>query len=256
MNIIVIVIIAFAVLMILSMAIKIVTEFERGVIFRLGRLIGAKGPGLFLIIPFVDRMVKVDLRVVTMDVPSQEVITKDNVTVRVNAVVYFRVVDPESSVVKVLDHIRATSQISQTTLRNVLGQSELDELLAQREKLNQMLQKIIDEHTDPWGVKVSTVEIKEVELAEEMKRSMAAQAEAERERRAKIIHAEGELQASEKLAQAAHIIGREPAAIQLRFLSTLSEIASEKNSTILFPIPIEFLKAFGRSSPNTLEESK
>jgi len=254
-NIIVIVIIAFAVLMILSMAIKIVTEFERGVIFRLGRLVGAKGPGLFLIIPFVDRMTKVDLRVVTMDVPSQEVITKDNVTVRVNAVVYFRVVDPESSVVKVLDHIRATSQISQTTLRNVLGQSELDELLAQREKLNQMLQKIIDEHTDPWGVKVSTVEIKEVELAEEMKRSMAAQAEAERERRAKIIHAEGELQASEKLAQAAHIIGREPAAIQLRFLSTLSEIASEKNSTILFPIPIEFLKAFGRS-PNTLEESK
>ena len=253
MNIILIVIIAFVVLIILSMAVKIVTEFERGVIFRLGRLIGAKGPGLFLIIPFVDRMVKVDLRVVTMDVPSQEVITKDNVTVRVNAVVYFRVVDPEASVVKVLDHIRATSQISQTTLRNVLGQSELDELLAQREKLNQMLQKIIDEHTDPWGVKVSTVEIKEVELAEEMKRSMAAQAEAERERRAKIIHAEGELQASEKLAQAAHIIGREPAAIQLRFLSTLSEIASEKNSTILFPIPIEFLKAFGRPSLGTKE---
>jgi regulator of protease activity HflC (stomatin/prohibitin superfamily) len=255
-NIIVYVIIAFAVLVILSMAIKIVTEFERGVIFRLGRLIGAKGPGLFLIIPFVDRMVKVDLRVVTMDVPSQEVITKDNVTVRVNAVVYFRVVDPEASVVKVLDHIRATSQISQTTLRNVLGQSELDELLSQREKLNQMLQKIIDEHTDPWGVKVSTVEIKEVELAEEMKRSMAAQAEAERERRAKIIHAEGELQASEKLAQAAHIIGREPSAIQLRFLSTLSEIASEKNSTILFPIPIEFLKAFGRPSLGTKEEPK
>ena len=253
MNIIVYIIIAFAVLVILSMAVKIVTEFERGVIFRLGRLVGAKGPGLFLIIPFVDRMVKVDLRVVTMDVPSQEVITKDNVTVRVNAVVYFRVVDPESSVVKVLDHIRATSQISQTTLRNVLGQSELDELLAQREKLNQMLQKIIDEHTDPWGVKVSTVEIKEVELAEEMKRSMAAQAEAERERRAKIIHAEGELQASEKLAQAAHIIGREPAAIQLRFLSTLAEIASEKNSTILFPIPIEFLKAFGRLSSGTKE---
>jgi len=163
-------------------------------------------------------------------------------------VVYFRVVDPEASVVKVLDHIRATSQISQTTLRNVLGQSELDELLAQREKLNQMLQKIIDEHTDPWGVKVSTVEIKEVELAEEMKRSMAAQAEAERARRAKIIHAEGELQASEKLAQAAAVIGREPSAIQLRFLSTLSEIASEKNSTILFPMPIEFLRAFGKSS--------
>ena len=231
-------------LMIVPMTVKIVTEYERGVIFRLGRLIGAKGPGLFLIIPFIDRMVKVDLRVITMDVPSQEVITKDNVTVRVNAVVYFRVVDPEASVVKVLDHIRATSQISQTTLRNVLGQSELDELLSQREKLNQMLQKIIDEHTDPWGVKVSTVEIKEVELAEEMKRSMAAQAEAERERRAKIIHAEGEFQASEKLAQAAHIIGQEPTAIQLRFLSTLTEIASEKNSTILFPLPIEFLKAF------------
>ncbi len=235
-------------LMILPMAIKIVTEFERGVIFRLGRLVGARGPGLFLIIPFIDRMVKVDLRVVTMDVPSQEVITKDNVTLRVNAVVYFRVVDPESSVVKVLDHIRATSQISQTTLRNVLGQSELDTLLSQREQINQQLQKIIDEHTDPWGVKVSTVEIKEVELAEEMKRSMAAQAEAERERRAKIIHAEGELQASEKLAQAAQIIGREPSAIQLRFLSTLSEIAAEKNSTILFPLPIEFLRAFGTSA--------
>jgi regulator of protease activity HflC (stomatin/prohibitin superfamily) len=244
MNPIVIGIIVVVAFILISMAIKIVTEYERGVIFRLGRLVGAKGPGLFFIIPFIDRMVKVDLRVVTMDVPSQEVITKDNVTVRVNAVIYFRVVDPESSVVKVLDHIRATSQISQTTLRNVLGQSELDELLTQREKLNQMLQKIIDEHTDPWGVKVSTVEIKEVELAEEMRRSMAAQAEAERERRAKIIHAEGELQASEKLAQAAHIIGKEPAAIQLRFLSTLTEIASEKNSTIIFPLPIEFLKAF------------
>jgi regulator of protease activity HflC (stomatin/prohibitin superfamily) len=240
-------IIVVLVLLIVPMAVKIVQEYERGVIFRLGRLVGARGPGLFLIIPFIDRMVKVDLRVVTMDVPSQEVITRDNVTVRVNAVVYFRVVDPESSVVKVLDHIRATSQISQTTLRNVLGQSELDELLTQREKLNQSLQHIIDEQTDPWGVKVSTVEIKEVELAEEMKRSMAAQAEAERERRAKIIHAEGELQASEKLAQAAAVIGREPSAIQLRFLSTLSEIASEKNSTILFPIPIEFLKAFGGS---------
>ncbi|MEE9400048.1 MAG: slipin family protein [Dehalococcoidales bacterium] len=245
MNPIIIGVIILGILVILPMSIKIVTEYERGVIFRLGRLVGARGPGLFLIIPFIDRMVKVDLRVVTMDVPSQEVITKDTVTVRVNAVVYFRVVDPEASVVKVLDHIRATSQISQTTLRNVLGQSELDELLTQREKLNQMLQKIIDEHTDPWGVKVSTVEIKEVELAEEMKRSMAAQAEAERERRAKIIHAEGELQASEKLASAAAIIGREPSAIQLRFLSTLTEIASEKNSTILFPIPIEFLKAFG-----------
>jgi regulator of protease activity HflC (stomatin/prohibitin superfamily) len=251
MNPVIIGVIVVVILIIIPMAVKIVTEYERGVIFRLGRLVGAKGPGLFLIIPFIDRMIKVDLRVVTMDVPSQEVITRDNVTVRVNAVVYFRVVDPEASVVKVLDHIRATSQISQTTLRNVLGQSELDELLTQREKLNQMLQRIIDEHTDPWGVKVSTVEIKEVELAEEMKRSMAAQAEAERERRAKIIHAEGELQASEKLAQAAAVIGREPSAIQLRFLSTLTEIASEKNSTILFPIPIEFLKAFGRSGEDT-----
>ncbi|MFC1915352.1 SPFH domain-containing protein [Chloroflexota bacterium] len=257
MNPIIIGIIVLAVLVILPMSVKIVPEYERGVLFRLGRLVGQRGPGLFLIIPFIDRMVKVDLRVVTMDVPSQEVITKDNVTVRVNAVVYFRVVIPEDSVVKVLDHIRATSQISQTTLRNVLGQSELDELLAQREKLNQMLQKIIDEHTDPWGVKVSTVEIKEVELAEEMKRSMAAQAEAERERRAKIIHAEGELQASEKIAQAAKILGREPAAIQLRFLSTLTQIASEKNSTILFPIPIEFLKAFGgRTSLGSGETSK
>jgi regulator of protease activity HflC (stomatin/prohibitin superfamily) len=247
---------AFIVFVLILMAIKVVTEYERGVIFRLGRLLGAKGPGLFFIIPFVDRMVKVDLRVVTMDVPSQEVITRDNVTVRVNAVVYFRVVDPEASVVKVIDHIRATSQISQTTLRNVLGQSELDELLTKREKLNLMLQKIIDEHTDPWGVKVSVVEIKEVELAEEMKRSMAAQAEAERERRAKIIHAEGELQASEKLAQAAHIIGRESAAIQLRYLQTLTEIAAEKNSTIIFPLPIEIFKAFGFTITRDDEKKK
>src|SRR4030043_984232 len=249
MDIVIIVIVALAVLMILPMSIKIVPEYERGVLFRLGRLVGQRGPGFFLIIPFVDRMVKVDLRVVTMDVPSQEVITKDNVTVRVNAVVYLRVVDPEASVVKVLDHIRATSQISQTTLRNVLGQSELDELLSKREKLNLMLQKIIDEQTDPWGVKVSIVEIKEVELAEEMKRSMAAQAEAERERRAKIIHAEGELQASEKLAQAAAVIGREPATIQLRYLSTLTEVANGgKSNTIIFPLPIEFLKAFSAVS--------
>ena len=244
MDIIPIVIAVLAVLVIISMAVKIVTEYERGVIFRLGRLIGAKGPGLFLIIPFVDRMVKVDLRVVTMDVPSQEVITKDNVTVRVNAVIYFRVVDPEASVVKVLDHIRATSQIAQTTLRNVLGQSELDELLASREKLNQMLQQIIDEHTDPWGIKVSTVEIKEVELAETMRRMMAAQAEAERERRAKIIHAEGELQASAKLAEAGTIIAREPVTLQLRYLQTLTEIASERNSTLIFPLPIDLISMF------------
>ncbi len=234
----------FIVLVLIYAAVKIVAEYERGVIFRLGRLIGAKGPGLFLIIPFVDRMVKVDLRVVTMDVPSQDVITKDNVTVRVNAVVYFRVVDPEASVVKILDHIKATSQISQTTLRNVLGQSELDELLSQREKLNLTLQGIIDEHTDPWGVKVSTVEIKEVELAETMRRSMAAQAEAERERRAKIIHAEGEFQASEKLFQAATVIAREPVALQLRYLQTLTEIATERNSTLIFPIPIDLIKMF------------
>jgi len=244
MNIIVVVIIVFAVLVLLSMAIKILREYERGVLFRLGRLVGARGPGLFLIIPFVDRMQKVDLRVITMDVPPQEVITKDNVTVRVNAVVYFRVVDPEASVVKVLDFVRATSQISQTTLRNVLGQSELDELLTQRERLNQMLQRIIDEHTDPWGVKVSTVEIKEVELAEQMKRSMAAQAEAERERRAKIIHADGEFQASERLAQAGTIIAREPVTLQLRYLQTLTEIATERNSTLIFPVPIDLLRMF------------
>ncbi|MCK5434507.1 MAG: slipin family protein [Dehalococcoidales bacterium] len=237
-------IIVLVVFMIASMAIKIVPEYERGVIFRLGRLIGTKGPGLFLLIPFVDRMVKVDLRVVTMDVPYQEVITKDNVTVKVNAVVYFRVVEPEFSVVKVLDHIRATSQVSQTTLRSVLGQSELDELLTQRERLNQTLQRIIDEHTDPWGVKVSVVEIKEVELPESMKRSMAAQAEAERERRAKIIHAEGELQASEKLAQAGAIIAKEPTTLQLRYLQTLTEVASERNSTLIFPLPIDLISMF------------
>jgi len=244
MNPIVIGIIALFVLILVPMSAKIVAEYERGVIFRLGRLIGAKGPGLFFIIPFVDRMVKVDLRVVTMDVPSQEVITKDNVTVTVNAVVYFRVVDPESSVVKVLDHIKATSQISQTTLRNVLGQSELDELLANREKLNQSLQQIIDEHTDPWGVKVSTVEIKEVELQESMRRSMAAQAEAERERRAKIIHADGEFQASARLAEAGAIIAKEPVTLQLRYLQTLTEIAAEKNSTLIFPLPIDLFSIF------------
>jgi regulator of protease activity HflC (stomatin/prohibitin superfamily) len=237
-------IIILVILIIVPMTVKIVQEYERGVIFRLGRLIGAKGPGFFLIIPFFDRMVKVDLRTVTMDVPPQDVITKDNVTVKVNAVVYFRVVDPESSVVKVLDHIRATSLISQTTLRNVLGQSELDELLSQREALNIKLQQIIDEQTDPWGVKVSIVEIKDVELPETMRRSMAAQAEAERERRAKIIHAEGELQASEKLAQAGAIISREPTTLQLRYLQTLTEIASEKNSTIIFPLPMDLLAGF------------
>ncbi len=239
-------IVVLALLILLPMAVKIVPEYERGVLFRLGRLVGQRGPGFFLIIPFVDRMVRVDLRVVTMDVPSQEVITKDNVTVRVNAVVFFRVLNPEDSVVKVLDHIRSTSQISQTTLRNVLGQSELDELLTQREMLNQKLTQIIDEHTDPWGVKVSTVEIKEVELPDQMKRMMSAQAEAERERRAKIIHADGEFQASERLAEAGAIIGREPTALQLRYLQTLVEIAGEKNSTIIFPLPINIFEAFSR----------
>ncbi len=251
-------VIVFAAFILIIMAVKVVPEYERGVLFRLGRLVGAKGPGLFFIIPFVDRLVKVDLRVVTMDVPSQEVITKDNVTVRVNAVAYFRVVDPEASVVKVLDHIRATSQISQTTVRNVLGQSELDELLTQREKLNQSLTKIIDEHTDPWGVKVSTVEIKEVELAEEMKRMMAAQAEAERERRAKIIHADGEFQAAERLAEAGSIIAREPTTLQLRYLQTLTEIATERNSTLIFPLPIDLITMFMRKqvpAPQSGEKS-
>lgn len=240
----IIALIVILIILFLSMSIKVVNEYERGVVFRLGRLVGAKGPGLFFIIPFIDRMVKVDLRVITLDVPPQDVITKDNVTVRVNAVVYFRVVDPEASIVRVLDFIKATSQMSQTTLRNVLGQSELDELLAERERLNQTLQSIIDLHTDPWGVKVSTVEIKDVELPETMRRSMAAQAEAERERRAKIIHAEGEYQAAERLRDAAAVLASEPAALQLRYLQTLTEIASEKNSTIMFPLPIDLVRPF------------
>jgi len=256
MNPIVIGIIVLVVIILLSMSIKIVIEYQRGVIFRLGRLVGAKGPGFFMIIPFVDRMVKVDLRVITIDVPPQDVITKDNVTVRVDAVVYFRVVDPDASVVKVLDFIRATSLISQTTLRNVLGQSELDELLTQRDKLNQMLQKIIDEHTDPWGVKVSMVEIKQVELQETMRRSMAAQAEAERERRAKIIHADGEFQASQRLAQAGAIIAKEPTTLQLRYLQTLTEIASDKNRTIVLPIPLDLIRAFLGTRTEAQSESK
>jgi len=237
-------IIALVIVVLIPSTVKILKEYERGVIFRLGRLLGTKGPGFFLIIPFVDQMTKRDLRVVTMDVTPQEVITRDNITVRVNAVIYFRVVNPEDSVVNVNDYIRATSQIAQTTLRNVLGQSELDELLVQREKLNMMLQKIIDEHTDPWGIKVATVEIKEVELPEQMRRMMAAQAEAERERRAKIIHADGEFQASEKLAEAGAIIAREPVTLQLRYLQTLTEIAAEKNSTLIFPLPIDLIKVF------------
>lgn len=222
-------------------AIKIVQEYERGVIFRLGRLVGARGPGLFFIIPFVDRMVKVDLRVVTLDVPAQEVITRDNVTVRVNAVLYFRVFNPDKAVVAVTDFVRATHQIAQTTLRSVLGQSDLDELLSQREAINLRLQQIIDEQTEPWGIKVGIVEVKDVELPQSMQRAMARQAEAEREKRAKIIHASGEFEASKALSEAARIIGSQPATLQLRYLQTLTEIASERNSTIIFPVPIELL---------------
>ncbi len=229
---------------ILSAAVKVVQEYERGVIFRLGRLVGAKGPGLFFIVPFIDRMVKVDLRVVTMDIPSQEAITKDNVTVKVNAVVLLRVIDPEKAVVNVKDFNRATWQIAQTTLRSVLGESELDELLSQRERINQTLRRVIDEQTEPWGVKVSAVEVKDVELPATMQRAMARQAEAEREKRGMIIHAEGELEASRKLAEAAHIMAKEPTAIQLRYLSTLTQIAEERTSTIIFPLPIEFFGAF------------
>lgn len=231
-------------------SVRIVQEYERGVIFRLGRLMGARGPGLFLILPIVERMVKVDLRVVTMEVPSQEAISHDNVTVKVSAVVFLRVVNPEDAVVKVLDHFRATSQISQTTLRSVLGQSDLDELLSEREKVNLRLQQIIDEQTEPWGVKVSTVEIKDVELPQSMQRAMARQAEAERERRAKVINAEGEYQAAERLAQAGRVMAAVPTTMQLRFLQTLVEISSERNSTIVFPVPIDLLRTFMRMSPD------
>ncbi len=229
---------------ILSKAIRIVREYERGVIFRLGRLIGAKGPGLFFLIPIVDRMIKIDLRTLTMDVPAQEVITKDNVTVKVNAVAYFRVMNPNDAVNKVENYLVATSQIAQTTLRSILGQVELDELLTEREKISRNLQKVIDELTDPWGIKVSVVEIKDVELPEQMKRAMAKQAEAERERRAKIIAAQGEFQASQKLSDAAAIISQHPMALQLRFLQTLKEVATENNSTTIFPIPIDLLEPF------------
>ncbi len=225
-------------------AIKIVQEYERGVIFRLGRLVGARGPGLFFLIPGVEAMRKVDLRIVTLDVPAQEAITRDNVTIKVNAVVYFRVVDPEDAVVKVLDFLRATSLIAQTTLRSILGQSDLDHLLSEREKINQELQQVIDQQTDAWGVKVTSVEVRDIELPQSMQRAMARQAEAEREKRAKIIHAEGEFSASQQLANAAQVIGSQPATLQLRYLQTLTEIAAEKNSTIIFPMPIDLLKGF------------
>ena len=229
---------------VLASAIRILREYERGVIFRLGRLIGAKGPGLILLIPVVDRMVRVSLRTVVMDVPPQDVITKDNVSLKVNAVVYFRVLQAEKAIVEVERYLDATSQLSQTTLRSVLGQSQLDELLAERDQINRQLQTIIDHQTEPWGIKVSNVEVKHVDLPPEMQRAMAKQAEAERERRAKVIHAEGEFQASQKLRDAADIISGNPTALQLRYLQTLTEVASEKNSTTIFPIPIDMLKPF------------
>jgi regulator of protease activity HflC (stomatin/prohibitin superfamily) len=232
------------VLILLTSAVKIIPEYQRGVVFRLGRLTGAKGPGLVIIIPFIDRMVKADLRVVTLDVPVQEVITKDNVPIKVNAVVYFRVMDPNRSVVEVENYIMATSQLSQTTLRSVIGRAELDEVLSERDKINLELQKIIDEKTDPWGIKVSAVEVKELELPEGMKRAMARQAEAERERRAKIISAEGEAQAAERLSEAARIMEVSPVTLQLRYLQTMREIASEKNAMTLFPFPFEIMRAF------------
>jgi len=238
------VVIAVLVVFLLTAAVKVVYQYEAGVVFRLGRLASTRKPGLRLIIPFIDRMRKIDTRVITMDVPSQEAITRDNVTLKVNAVVYFRVMHPEAAVIEVYDFRLATYQIAQTTLRSVIGQSELDDLLSHRDQVNQRLQKIIDEQTEPWGIKVSVVEVKDLELPVSMQRAMAAQAEAERERRAKIIHAEGELQASEKLAQAGKIIGAEPATLQLRYLQTLTEIASDKTQTLVFPIPLEMLRAF------------
>ncbi|HDL01506.1 MAG TPA: slipin family protein [candidate division Zixibacteria bacterium] len=234
-------IIVFIILFFLFNIIKILKEYERGVIFRLGRLVGARGPGLIILIPFVEKMVRVDLRVITYDIPPQDVITKDNVSIKVNAVLYFQVTNPNDAIVSVANYFEATSQIAQTTLRSVLGQVELDDLLAQREKINDRLQKIIDDQTEPWGIKVSVVEVKNVDLPPEMTRAMAKQAEAERERRAKVIHAEGEFQASQKIADAATVIATAPNAMQLRFLQTLVEVAAEKNSTMIFPVPIDLL---------------
>ncbi|RKY61046.1 MAG: slipin family protein [Candidatus Latescibacterota bacterium] len=236
---------------ILASAIRILREYERGVVFRLGRVVGVKGPGIVLLIPIVDRMVRVSLRVVTEDVPSQDVITKDNVSVKVNAVIYFRVIDPQKAVIEVENYLYATFQLAQTTLRSVLGQVELDDLLSSRDKINHQIQQILDVHTDPWGVKVTAVEIKHVDLPEEMRRAMARQAEAERERRAKIISAQGEYQAAQRLSDAAQIISQYPAALQLRFLQTLSEVATENNSTIVFPVPIDLVRAFVEHLPQT-----
>ncbi|MFH1478108.1 MAG: slipin family protein [Verrucomicrobiota bacterium] len=230
--------------------IKILKEYERGVVFRLGRMVGVRGPGLILLIPMFEKMVKVSLRTVALDVPPQEVVTKDNVSLKVNAVMYFQVLEPSKAIIAVEDYLYATSQMGQTTLRSVLGEHELDDLLSNREKINRMLQKIIDERTDPWGIKVSAVEVKDVDLPENMKRAIAKQAEAERERRSKVIHADGEFQASAKLKDAADIMAVQPVAVQLRYLQTLTEIATEKNSTILFPFPIEFMQYFLKKNPN------
>src|SRR3982075_1743115 len=250
------VIIVLALIIVFS-SLRIANEYERGVVFRLGRLIQLKGPGLFFIIPFgIDRLVKIDLRVITLEVPPQEVITNDNVTAKVNAVIYFQVIDPQRAVTQVLNYINATSQISQTTLRAALGQATLDDLLANREKINQNLQKIIDEQTEPWGIKVAVVEIKDVELPSTMQRAMAKQAEAEREKRAKIINAEGEFQASQTLANAAQIISSQQGALQLRFLQTLVEIGYEKNTTIVFPIPIDLIRPILDLVPNPKNASE
>jgi len=231
----------------LASAIRVLAEYERGVIFRLGRIIGAKGPGLIILIPVIDRMVKISLRLIALDVPPQDVITRDNVSVKVNAVIYFRVMDPVKAVIEVENYLYATSQLAQTTLRSVCGEAELDELLSEREKINMKLQDILDKHTDPWGIKVTTVEIKHIDLPQEMQRAMAKQAEAERERRSKIINAEGEYQAANKLAEAAAIIEKYPVALQLRYLQTLREIASENNSVTVFPIPVDLITPFIRS---------
>jgi len=234
----------FILLIVVGAAIRILREYERAVVFRLGRLIGIKGPGLILLIPFVDRMVRVSLRTVTMDVPPQDVITRDNVSVKINAVIYFRVVDASKAIVEVENFLYATSQIAQTTLRAIAGQAELDQILAEREQINKELQQVIDQQTEPWGVKVTVVEVKNVDLPADMQRAIARQAEAERERRAKVINAEGEFQASARLAEAAAIIQQQPAAIQLRYLQTLAEIATENNSVTIFPVPIDLLSAF------------
>ena len=241
-------IIILLIIIFLFMAIKVLNEYERGVIFRLGRVIDHKGPGLIILIPIIDRMVRVSLRTVAMDVPPQDVITRDNISVKVNAVIYFRVMDPTKAVIEVENYLYATSQLAQTTLRSVCGQSELDELLAEREKINMEVQEILDRHTDPWGVKVSMVEVKHIDLPSEMQRASARQAEAERERRAKVINAEGEYQAATRLSEAATIISKEPIALQLRFLQTLVEVAAEKNSTTIFPVPIDLLEPFVRKA--------